>query len=238
MRKRRNVDNLGHGDACTVNGADSRLTAVARTLHVGFHLAQAQVIGNLGAILRGHLGGIGSVLFRATESHLAGRRPRNNLSLTIGEAHNDVVERRMNVELPDAVDLDHSLLCCDCLLCHTLKLFSSFLFVSNSFLAALAGAGVVLGALTAHGKAVAVTDAAVATDVHQSLDVHLDGRTELALDLVLLVDEVTDECHLLVVPVSDLDVVVDTALVKDLPRAAAADTVNVGEAYLTTFVVR
>ena len=75
-------------------------------------------------------------------------------------------------------------------------------------------------------------------DIHQSFDVHLDGGTKLTLDLVLLGDEGTDSGYLLVVPFTDLDVVIDSALLENLSRGAAADTVDVGETYLTSFVVR
>ena len=119
-----------------------------------------------------------------------------------------------------------------------LVLLGRFLLVGDSLLLTLPRTGVVLGALSTDRETDTMTDSAIATDVHQSLDVHLDGGTELSLDLVFLVDEVTDQGNLLVIPVTDLDVVADTALVEDLPRAAAADTEDVGEAYLTSFVVR
>jgi len=119
-----------------------------------------------------------------------------------------------------------------------LVLLGRFLLVGDSLLLTLPRTGIVLGALSTDREADTMADTAIATDVHQSLDVHLDGGTELSLDLVLLVDEVTNKGHLLVIPVSDLDVVVDTALVKDFPGAAAADTVNVGETDLTSLVVR
>ena len=70
--------------------------------------------------------------------------------------------------------------------------------------------------LSAYGESDTVTDAAIATDIHESLDVHLDGRTELAFNLVLTVDEITDCRYLLVVPVSDLDAAIDTAGVQNL----------------------
>ena len=119
-----------------------------------------------------------------------------------------------------------------------LVLLGRFLLVGDSLLLTLPRTGIVLGALSTDREADTMADTAIATDVHQSLDVHLDGGTELSLDLVFLVDEVTDQGNLLVIPVTDLDVVADTALVEDLPRAAAADTEDVGEAYLTSFVVR
>ncbi len=42
------------------------------------------------------------------------------------------------------------------------------------------------------------------------INVHLDGRTKLALNLVLVVDESTDSDNLVIVPITDLDVVIDT----------------------------
>ena len=119
-----------------------------------------------------------------------------------------------------------------------LVLLGRFLLVGDSLLLTLPRTGIVLGALSTDREADTMADTAIATDVHQSLDVHLDGGTEFSLDLVFLIDEVTDQGNLLVIPVTDLDVVADTALVEDLPRAAAADTEDVGEAYLTSFVVR
>ena len=44
MGQRGNVDNLGYFDACTVDGADCRLTTVAGTLYISLYLAEAQVI--------------------------------------------------------------------------------------------------------------------------------------------------------------------------------------------------
>ena len=94
-------------------------------------------------------------------------------------------------------------------------LFSSFLLVSNSFLAALAGAGIVLGALTAHGETIAVTDAAIATDVHQSLDVHLDLATQVTLYLIFVTDDLTNSCCLGIGPILNAGVLVDTSLLED-----------------------
>ena len=90
--QRRDVDDLGNGNASAMDSANSRFTAIARTLDIGFHLAQAEVVSDLSAVFGSHLSGVGGVLLRTTETHLASRGPRDYLSLTIGEAHNDVVE--------------------------------------------------------------------------------------------------------------------------------------------------
>ena len=135
-------------------------------------------------------------------------------------------------------NLDNSLGCCS-FLCHNSSgLLGRLLLVGNGLLLALPGAGVVLGALSANGQASTVADAAIATDIHEALDVHLDTGAELTLDLVLLVDEGTDLGYLVVIPVTDFDGSVDTALVKNLPGGAAADTEDIGQAYFSLFVVR
>lgn len=73
VRQRGNVDNLRHKNARGIDGTDSALTAIARTLDISLHLAKTQVESHLGAILCGHLGSIRSVLLRTAESHLTSR---------------------------------------------------------------------------------------------------------------------------------------------------------------------
>ena len=71
--QRSDVDDLGNSDAGAMDGADSRFAAITRTLDIGFHLAQTEVVSDLCAVLGSHLCGVGSVLLRTTETHLAGR---------------------------------------------------------------------------------------------------------------------------------------------------------------------
>ena len=97
-----------------------------------------------------------------------------------------------------------------------LFLLGSLFLVSDCFLLTLTSAGVVFGALTTEGKAQTVTDAAIAADVHQSLDVHLDFGTEGALDLVLIVDDVTQGVLFVVGPILNLLVFVDAGFCQDL----------------------
>ena len=84
MGQRSNVDNLGYLDTCTVAGTDSGLTAVSGTLDISLDLAKAQIISYFRTILGGHLSCVRSVLLRTAETHLSGRRPRYNLTLTVG----------------------------------------------------------------------------------------------------------------------------------------------------------
>ncbi len=136
MRQRSNVNNLRNLDTGTMHGSDSRLTSVTRTLNVRLYLSQTQVIRNLCAILSCHLCGIRRVLLRTSESHFSGRRPRNNLAFTVGQRNNNVVERRMNVQLAVGIHLYISLFCCNCFFCHinTYYLVAFFLLATVFFL--------------------------------------------------------------------------------------------------------
>lgn len=87
-----------------------------------------------------------------------------------------------------------------------LLLFSSFLFVGDGFLTALAGTCVVLGGLTAHGKTVTVTDTAIASYVHETLDVQLDFAAQVAFYFVIAAYHFADFCGLFVAPVFYFDV--------------------------------
>ena len=114
----------------------------------------------------------------------------------------------MYVKLAFSANFDVTLLCCDCLFCHNILLFSSFLLVSNGFFAAFACTGIVLCALTTHGQPIAMADAAVAADIHQTLDVELDGRAAFAFDFDAHVGNRRTDCADLVVrPVLYFEVV-------------------------------
>ncbi len=103
----------------------------------------------------------------------------------------------------------------DRLFCHTNLLFCSFLLVCDCFLATLASAGIVLGALSTHGQADTVTNATVASNIHQSLDVKLDFAAEVSLYFVIAADYFADSCCLSVGPVFYFDVFVHSGFLKD-----------------------
>ena len=85
MRHRGDVDDLGHDDTRVVDGADGGLTTGTRALHIALDLSQARVESGLGSVLGGHLGGVRSVLLGTAEAHLTCRRPRDYLTLVVGE---------------------------------------------------------------------------------------------------------------------------------------------------------
>ena len=239
VRHRGDVDDFGDDDSGVVDGTDGGLTAGARTLHIALDFPQTRVESGLGGVLGGHLGGVRGVLLGTAETALAGGRPADDLALGVRQGDDHVVEGRGDMGLAIGFNLDNSFLGGIRFLCHNSQsLLGGLLLVGDGLLLALAGTGVVLGALAAHRETAAVTDAAIATDVHEALDVHLDGGAEFTLDLVLLVDEITDGRDLGIIPVTDLDGAIDTAGVQDLPGGAAADAEDIGQAYLSMFVVR
>lgn len=93
MWKWSNINDFSHLYACTMYSTNSRLTTISRSFYIGLHFSQSQVICNFCTILSGHLSCIRSILFRASKSHFTGRRPRYNLSFSIGNGHNNIVKR-------------------------------------------------------------------------------------------------------------------------------------------------
>ena len=197
MRQRRYVADGGHLNAHVAEGADGRLTARTRAFHEYFGFAHAQIVGHFTAVAHRHLSGVGRIFLRTTEAHFAGRSPRNNLTVVIGDGDDDIVERGTNVYLANLLHHDNALLgFVFSFLCHLViaknaggvgadcvdnlsaasadsrvKLFGCLFLASYRLALALTGTRVVLGTLTTNRQAFAVTQAAVATNVHQTLDV-------------------------------------------------------------------
>src|SRR6202022_1971186 len=131
----------------------------------------------------GHLRGERRRLARALEAGAAGRLPRDHVALAVGEGHDRVVERGLDVRLanrnvlpnPSAAALrsarsGHLLLGC--------LLLAGYLHPLRT----LARARVGLGVLTVDRKAATVAQAAVAADLLQALDVLRALAAQVALD--------------------------------------------------------
>ena len=61
-----------------------------------------------------------------------------------------------------------------------------------------------------------MTDTTIATDIHQALDVELDFGTEVTFHLVLGADDFTNLTCLLVSPVLNFNVLVNSSLFQNL----------------------
>src|SRR6185503_4739908 len=103
---------------------------------------------------------------------------------------------------------------------------------------ALAGASVGVGPLPAHRQALAVSDAPVAADVHEPLHAHRHLAPQVALDLVLALDDVAHAAGLVVAPGLDPFVGVDPRIGEDLLGRWDADPVDVLDRDLAPLVPR
>src|SRR5579883_124249 len=90
-----------------------------------------------------------------------------------------------------------------------------------------AGARVRARALAAHGQPAAVPQAPVAADLHQPLDVQVHLAAQVALDRVLVVDQLADAAHLVLGQLADALRGLDIRPRDDLLCARASDAVDV-----------
>src|SRR6266851_6881686 len=103
---------------------------------------------------------------------------------------------------------------------------------------ALAGACVGAGALPVDWKPATMTDAAVRADLTQTLDRLRAFAAEVAFDLKLLVDVLTELRDLLVGEIFDLGVGIEAQRRGDLARRRLADAVDVRQPDLEPLLVR
>jgi hypothetical protein len=81
-----------------------------------------------------------------------------------------------------------------------------------------------------------MTEPAVATDVHQSLDIHLHTLSEVTLDVSLRVDDRSDLVELVFAEIADFRIERDVGRFENLRRSGSADTIDIGQANLNSFV--
>ena len=97
-------------------------------------------------------------------------------------------------------------------------LLGGLLLSGDRALRTLAGAGVGLGALTAHGKSLTVTLALVAVDLDLATDVRVDFTTQIALDLVIAFEVITQRNQLLIRQILDANIRVCLLYTSPSPR--------------------
>ena len=99
------------------------------------------------------------------------------------------------------------------------------------------GCGRGLGALTAHGKSLTVTLALVAVDLDLATDVRVDFTTQIALDLVIAFEVITQRNQLLIRQILDANIRVDTGRGKRFLGTSATYTENIGEGDLDALLI-
>src|SRR5436305_875008 len=80
---------------------DRGVTSGSGTLHVYLDLLEAVLESLASGCVGGHLGSERRRLARSLEAGTAGGLPRDHVALTIGQRHDRVVERGLDVGLPD-----------------------------------------------------------------------------------------------------------------------------------------
>src|SRR5262245_1436788 len=112
------------------------------------------------------------------------------------------------------------------------------LLAQHALARSLARARVRVRPLPAHRKAAPVAQPAIAAEVHEALDVHRHLAPQIALDLVLGLEDIADAADLVLVEVVGPLVERDVSLLQDLARERLADPVDVSERDFHPLVAR
>src|SRR5262249_43956029 len=242
MGLRRHVLHAEDLEPGSLQRANRRLTARARALDEHLDLLQPVLHALPRARVGGDLRGERRRLARALEAGAAGGLPRNDIAVLVGERDDRVVERRLDVGLPDGDVLAHAAARAAAGRCLPrrghLGLRRRLLAAAGGLCRAFAGTGVGAGALAVHREPAAVADPAVRADLLQALDRLRALTAQVALHLEVLVDVLAQLRDLVVGEVADLRVRVEAERGRDLARRRLADPVDVRQPDLEPLLVR
>src|SRR5580765_2551989 len=171
MRLRRDVAHSEDLKARGLERADGRLASRARPLHEDLDLLQAVLHALPGARVGGDLRGERRRLARALEARGAGRLPRDDVAVLVGQRHDRVVEGRLDVRLADCdVLADAAARATSGRLTTRRRHLLRLLPAADGLLGALARPSVRLRPLAVDGQPATVADAAVGADLAEALD--------------------------------------------------------------------
>src|ERR1700690_1725480 len=97
MRNRRGVLDVAHFDAGRGQGTDRGLASGAGAADPYFHAAHAMIARHAGGVGRSLLGGKRGPLARSAEAQRTRAFPGQDIARLVGNGHNGVVERSLNV---------------------------------------------------------------------------------------------------------------------------------------------
>lgn len=215
------VSQRPHFQSGCVEGANRGLATASWAAHEDVYGLHAVGLGPFGRLLGAQLGREGSALARALEAYVAAARPAKGVALGVGDVDDRVVEGGVNVR--QAVgDLSLLLLFASgcCFACHGLL---RLLLACDGLRLAFAGPCVGPSVLAPGGKAATMADPSVGVDLDQSANVGVDVPPKVALDLVVLVNDLSELGDLVVVQVADLRPCVYPGLFDDLAGPFGAD---------------
>src|SRR3954466_321094 len=248
VRNRRHVGDRADLEADCIECAHRGLASRARALDAHFDILYAAFLRGATAALRCDLRRERSGLARALEAGVARGRPSERVALAIGDRHDRVVERR--VDMRDTfrdVLLDlfaraggSGLLQLLARRCgsgpHLCGLPCWYVEFHRGLARTLARARVGARALPPHGQSLAMAHAAIAAEIHQALDRHGDFTPQIALDRELG-DRFADAIELAVVQILDLAVALHAGGRADRLRARASDAIDRGQRDIGVLVV-
>ena len=97
MRNRRSVLNVANFDSSRSQRANRRFAARTRAADPHFNAAHTVIARHVGGVLRGLLGGKRRPFARSAKTQRPGTLPRQHIAGLIGDGHNRVVERSLDV---------------------------------------------------------------------------------------------------------------------------------------------
>src|SRR5690242_19832884 len=220
VRDRGDVADRRDGEAGGLERAQRRLAAGTRARHLDLERAHAVLHRLLRRVLGRHLRGERGRLARALEALRPRRRPGDGIALRVGNRDHGVVERGVDVRDARGDVFTFALAYARGFLAHVRPFRGcgpitepkpsisfapraagagrSLLLSGDRLGRPLAGAGVGVSALTAHGKTAAMPQAAIAAEVHQPLDVHRVLTPQITFHYVVTVDHFANLQHFLV----------------------------------------
>src|SRR4029079_7600109 len=163
---------------------DRRLATRPRALDEDLDLLEAVLHTPAGSRVGGHLRGERGRLPRALEAGGARRLPDDHRAVLVGQRDDRVVERRLDVRLPDRdvlLDAAAGAPAAGCLPGRG-HLLRRLLATPDRLLRPFAGPGIGLGALPVDRQPAAVADPTIGADLDQALDRLLALTAEVTLD--------------------------------------------------------
>src|SRR5690606_10160872 len=100
-----------HVDTYSLQRTNSRLTTRSRTFYEYFYFTQTKFECHLTTVLSRRTSSIRSVLFRTSKTHLTCARPRDSLTLIVGQSNDDVVKRSVDMRLTYRLNNDDTFFC-------------------------------------------------------------------------------------------------------------------------------
>ena len=246
MRYRSDVGDARHFEAGSLQRTDRRLASATGTGNMDVDLANAVLLGDARRFVRCDLRCERRAFAAALEVDIPGARPGDHVALRIGDRHDRVVERRLNMG-----DAHRNVLLLFCfalrylLSCHVLLgagprgptvLLLRLLLTGHGLLRTLALAGVASRALASGRQAAPMAQSAVGADFDETADIAVDFASKVALDLEVSVQDFAESADLGFSEIANLGARIDARLFQKLDDVMLADPVDQRQSVLSRLI--